>query len=154
NVRSIFMVPFERHALFTGRAAELDRLHTILWPTNNADIYWAALVGLGGIGYVLSSIFRRQNSYFAARKTQIAIEFAYRCQERYSELSIFWVTASSRAQFERDYYHIARRAQLPGWNDLNSNVLKLVSDWLESHESGHWLMFLDNADDSDTFFSP
>jgi hypothetical protein len=49
---------------------------------------------------------------------------------------------------------MARRAQLPGWNDLNSNVLKLVSDWLESHESGHWLMFLDNAEDSDTLFSP
>jgi ankyrin repeat protein len=57
NVRRIFMVPFERHALFTGRAAELDHLHTILWETKNLDIRWAALVGLGGIGYALSSIF-------------------------------------------------------------------------------------------------
>jgi ankyrin repeat protein len=50
NVRSIFMIPFDRHELFTGRGEELDRLHTILWPTENSNIYWAALVGLGGIG--------------------------------------------------------------------------------------------------------
>jgi ankyrin repeat protein len=31
NVRSIFMIPFDRHELFTGRGEELNRLYIILW---------------------------------------------------------------------------------------------------------------------------
>jgi hypothetical protein len=41
--------------------------------------------------------------------------------------------------------------KLPGVEEPTIDILGLVHRWLESDESGDWLMILDNADDVDAF---
>ena len=38
-------------------------------------------------------------------------------------------------------------------DDLNTNLLQLVSDWLINDNNPSWLLVLDNVDDEDTFFN-
>src|SRR5436853_5954381 len=81
------------------------------------------------------------------RKTQIALEFAYR---RYfqNSCSVFWVHADSYARFLQDYKSIAKLAGLSpelGDNDL----LSAVRAWVESQSN--WLFVLDNADELQYF---
>ncbi|KAF7508514.1 hypothetical protein GJ744_009227 [Endocarpon pusillum] len=134
--QSIFTVPIRRHLQFVGRVAELHRLDQI-FGSDTREGRRLAIVGLGGVG-----------------KSQIALEFAHRCRERDPNTSVFWIDASSHSQLEQGYNHIARHAQLRRRGYPKWNVFDLVSDWLMSPESGQWLMVLDNADDSNTFFSP
>ncbi|RYP74430.1 hypothetical protein DL769_004007 [Monosporascus sp. CRB-8-3] len=65
---------------------------------------------------------------------------------------VFWVHASSRPRFEEAYRSIAERLQLPGRNDPNVNVLRLVCDWLQTEEASSWVMVLDNVDDVNLFY--
>ncbi|KAL8816805.1 MAG: hypothetical protein Q9223_004247 [Gallowayella weberi] len=53
---------------------------------------------------------------------------------------------------DQAYKHIAKKLNLPGWDDLSLNTFELVSEWLSRH--GRWLLILDNADDIDLFFGP
>jgi len=41
--------------------------------------------------------------------------------------------------------------QLPHHDDPNHDVCELVLDWLNGEKSGHWLLVIDNADDSNIF---
>ncbi|KAG8530287.1 uncharacterized protein KY384_004789 [Bacidia gigantensis] len=84
----------------------------------------AGLAGLGGVGY----------------------------RERDPEAHIFWIHASEAARVDQSYKHIAKKLNLPGWDDLSLNTFELVSEWLNTH--GRWLLVLDNADDLDLFFGP
>ena len=86
------------------------------------------------------------------RKSQIAIEYAYRVRDSAPQTSVFWVHASNAARFEKDYREIADKIELPGRNDPRADVLRLVSGWLSNEKNGRWLMILDNADDDDVFF--
>lgn len=52
---------------------------------------------------------------------------------------------------DQAYQDIARKLNLPGWNNPGGDIFKLVSEWL-SNEHGSWLLVLDNADDIETFF--
>ena len=88
-----------------------------------------------------------------SRKSQIAIEYAYRMRER-SISSVFWVHASNAARFEKGYYEIALEAKLPGVDIPKTDILDLVSRWLGTDDSGDWLMIVDNAYDATTFFDP
>ena len=65
-------------------------------------------------------------------------------------MQIFWVYASTKHRFNQAYKDIAKRLELPGWNDPNIDTLRLVSDWF--NETDDWLIVLDNADDLDMFF--
>ena len=90
----------------------------------------------------------------SSRKSQIAIEYAYRFREHFPRRWIFWVHASNRARFRQAYEDIAAQAGLPGRNDPKVDILRLVREWLGSGEcSRSWLMVLDNADDADSFFA-
>ena len=88
------------------------------------------------------------------RKSQIAIEYAYRLHKKSPATSVFWVHANNTARFQQSYRNIASAAKIPGIEDPKADVLNLVFQWLGSDESGSWLLILDNADDTDLFFSP
>jgi tetratricopeptide (TPR) repeat protein len=87
------------------------------------------------------------------RKSQIAIEYAYRQQEECPQKWIFWVHAGSAARFEKSYRDIAAVVKLPGLDDPKTDILDRVFQWLKGDDSGEWLMILDNADDESIFFS-
>ncbi len=87
-------------------------------------------------------------------KSQIAIEYAYRLRKRSPTKSVFWVHANNAVRFEQSYRNIATTVKIPGIEDPKVDVLNLVFQWLDSGESGDWLLILDNADDADMFFSP
>ena len=90
----------------------------------------------------------------STRKSQIAIEYAYRFREQFPPHWIFWVHAGNRARFCQAYEDIAVQAGLAGRDDPKVDVLRLVREWLGSGErSQPWLMVLDNADNGDIFFT-
>lgn len=85
------------------------------------------------------------------KKSQIAIEFAYRTRDRHPDAWVFWVHASDAARFKEAYRAIALKLHLPGRDNPTVDVMQLVYDWLCNEKSGPWLMILDNADDPSIF---
>ena len=89
-----------------------------------------------------------------ARKSQIAIEYAYRKTARSPQTSTFWVHVSSKERFEQSYEAIAMKARLPGAGDGKVDILHLVSSYLAEEGNGPWLLILDNADDATVLLNP
>jgi hypothetical protein len=87
------------------------------------------------------------------RKSQIAIEYAYRLHEKHPQIQIFWVYAATNARFEQAYQEIAEKLKIPCRDDPKTNTVELVRDWLNDKSHGHWLMILDNADTRSLYFS-
>ncbi|CAI4218829.1 unnamed protein product [Parascedosporium putredinis] len=133
-------VPCNRNPDFVGRTEILEQLRQQLGherdQTRGKWHLRAAIHGLGGIG-----------------KTQIALEYVYRLQEALPAISIFWVHASNVERFQQSYAEIAKRCQIPGYDDPKANLLQLVKEWLSRKECGHWFMVVDNADDTHLFFA-
>ena len=48
---------------------------------------------------------------------------------------------------------IATKIELPGRDDPNADILRLVYNWLCDERNGRWLIILDNADDDQVFHS-
>jgi tetratricopeptide (TPR) repeat protein len=88
------------------------------------------------------------------RKSQIAIEYAYRYHAAHPQSHVFWVYAANAARFDQAYKDIARKVKLPRVDDPDVDVCELVSDWLNDNDSREWLMILDNADNRDLFLQP
>jgi tetratricopeptide (TPR) repeat protein len=86
------------------------------------------------------------------RKSQIAIEYAYRFRGLHPQSHVFWVYAATSARFYDAYQDIARRLKLSGHDVPTVDPRELVLDWFNEQDS-HWLMILDNADDACMFFS-
>lgn len=82
----------------------------------------------------------------------MAIEYCYRFRQHHSHACIFWINASSADRFEQGYKRIARRLELPGWNDYAVDPFELVKDWFESEAGVDWLLVLDGLDDMETIF--
>lgn len=95
----------------------------------------------------------RSHAHFRARKSQIAIEYAYRVRESASQTWVFWVHTSNATQFEQAYRDIAAKVELPGRDDPKVDTLQLVYDWFCDERNGRWLMVIDNADDDEVFFA-
>ncbi|KAF2175866.1 hypothetical protein K469DRAFT_52280 [Zopfia rhizophila CBS 207.26] len=125
-------VPFRRDPHFVDRHI-LSDIHC----KSQQSASRVALVGLGGVG-----------------KSQLAVEYSYRVQENSPATWVFWVHASSRARFEEGYRKIAERAKLPGWDQPDVDILKLVHSWLCDEANGRWVMIVDNADDLGVFPRP
>ena len=68
-------------------------------------------------------------------------------------MSIFWVHASNAGRFYQAFSQIAQSCQIPGYNDPKADILQLVKGWLEKKDQPPWLMIIDNADDTEMFFS-
>jgi tetratricopeptide (TPR) repeat protein len=85
------------------------------------------------------------------RKSQIAVEFAYRFRDRHPEAHVLWVYAANETRFIQAYRETAQKLQLPGREDPQVDVCKLVCEWLNETENVPWLMILDNADRTANF---
>ena len=87
------------------------------------------------------------------RKTQIAIESAYRLALEKPNTWIFWVFAANKSRFMESFRSIARQIGLIEKEDRKSNYLDLVREWLQE-SSADWFLIVDNADDSGLFLAP
>ncbi|KAI5816874.1 hypothetical protein BZA77DRAFT_343890 [Pyronema omphalodes] len=124
-----FMVPFPKNGNFIGKS------HISSWFKNYHQKQFhfrLALCGLGGIG-----------------KTQDVLSFVYEYQNKQP---VFWIHAGSIAQFDADCQKLASLAQIPGHDDTTQNPGSIVKKWLESPESGDWILVLDNADNMLDFY--
>ncbi|KAI5790466.1 hypothetical protein FPQ18DRAFT_260807 [Pyronema domesticum] len=93
-----------------------------------------ALHGLGGVG-----------------KTQDVLDFVYSCKKSHS---VFWIYCESPTRFDEDYHKLAKLVKIPGYNELDpsQDTRGIVKNWLESKESGDWILVFDNADKKTDFF--
>ncbi|KAK0722523.1 hypothetical protein B0T26DRAFT_851375 [Lasiosphaeria miniovina] len=146
---AVVLVPYPKNDMFTGRSSILKKLQRQLF--NSASQSRIALFGLGGIGLVYLATFLDYSNQY--RKTQIALEYSYWLRKTYTEISVFWVHASNTERFRQAYASIAQECQVPGYNDPKMDMLLLVKKWLEKEDCGRWLMIIDNADDTEVFFS-
>lgn len=130
----IWMVPFKRNLLFTGREDLLGTLHEQLRQNHSVSLSQpSAISGLGGIG-----------------KTQLAVEYAYRHAQQYR--AVFWVSASSSETLISSYMAIAEQLYLPERSEQDQNlIVQAVKRWLQTNQS--WLLILDNANESDELSS-
>src|SRR5450755_708005 len=125
--RHLWMLPYERNPLFTGREDVLIQLYQALMPGNIDNIVQPqAICGLGGIG-----------------KTQIAVEYAYRYQNNYE--SVLWVNANSSETLVSDFLALAHLLQLPEADQKSDpqDVIGGVKRWLQDH--GEWLLIFEGV---------
>jgi len=127
-------LPHERNRFFTGRDAELTALRDTLSAHRNAALI-QAIRGLGGMG-----------------KTQVAIEYAFRCKEHEAGYPaydyILWTRAEAITDLLAGYANIAALLSLPLTNFGDQEQIALeVCRWLE--QNGNWLLIYDNADTPD-----
>jgi tetratricopeptide (TPR) repeat protein len=114
-----------RNRNFTGRLDILDKLRQKLQPGQRAEsLMVCALHGMGGVG-----------------KTQIATEYAYRLQNKYS--IIWWVDAERSASTADDLTQLARRLKIPETQELNEILRQL---WDKLKKRTRWLLIFDNVE--------
>ena len=131
SIRPIFLVPFERDRQFVGREDILFQVEEQLQNQRRVSLH-----GLGGIGYYFPISNSQINTDRSTRKSQIAIEYAYRFVENNPQSHVFWVYAASAARFDQAYKDIARKMKLPRVDDPDVDVCELVSNWLSEDDSG------------------
>ncbi|UKZ61236.1 uncharacterized protein TrAtP1_002504 [Trichoderma atroviride] len=133
-----YLVPYTSNPNFVGRSEILEELKDQLVHTQQAcrtSQARASLYGLGGTG-----------------KTQIALRYAFQLQETHPTVSVFWIHASSAAQFRQAFESIAKAYDIPGYAEPKVDMLLVVKHWLEEKDHGEWFMIIDNADDIQLFF--
>jgi tetratricopeptide (TPR) repeat protein len=125
---SIWSVPYQRNAFFTGREELLAQLYAVLHKKGAVAITQAhALCGLGGIG-----------------KTQIVLEYAYRYRDEYR--AVLWVKADTRENLLTDFLSLATLLNLPEQHAQNQAVtIAAIRRWMQQQMM--WLLIFDNADD-------
>ncbi|PMD27600.1 hypothetical protein NA56DRAFT_667207 [Hyaloscypha hepaticicola] len=121
------VIPFSHDTDFVERGIILDQIYQKCAVLGSRT----ALVGLGGVG-----------------KSQLAIEYAYRTQDRSPETWVFWVHASNAARFEQSFRDIANCVKISGRQNPQANIFQLVHDWLRDDRKGEWVLILDNVDDA------
>lgn len=67
---------------------------------------------------------------------------------------MFWVHASAKDRFRQAYKTIATKCEIPGHDDPDKDILKLVHDYLKNNTDRPWVLIIDNADDKELFFPP
>ena len=117
-----------------GRHSLLDKLETTLFAKDQPPKI--AITGLGGVG-----------------KTQIVLELAYRIRDKYTECSIFWMPATNTESLEQAYLDVGRQLGLPGLQEEQVDVKKLVQRHLSQESTSQWLLIFDNADDMDMWIN-
>ena len=127
-----WVMPHPRNPGFVGRGPLLERVGRTLGSGDGAPLPVAltqAISGLGGVG-----------------KTQLAIEYAHRHAEHYD--AVLWVVADTPATLATGYADLARALGLPEADradDANARI-RAVRPWLESPDSGRWLLVFDNVE--------
>ncbi|KAH6646798.1 nucleoside phosphorylase domain-containing protein [Truncatella angustata] len=96
-----------------------------------------------------------RNSNFVGRETvleRIALEAAYRINEKHPECSVFWVPAVDRNIFENAYRDFGLALRLPGIDDDKADVKNLAKTALSKGAiNTKWLLIIDNAHETDLF---
>ncbi len=119
----------QRNANFTGRDELLIRLVKSLSAGATA-VLPAALHGMGGIG-----------------KTQIAVEYIYRQQQKYD--MIWWVQATRQTQIRKSLTELAQRLKLPEAEDALTAVPGVLEALRIGRPHNRWLLVFDSAEDPD-----
>ena len=129
-----WIVPFERNPRFTGRESQLAQLEEKLF----AKYYTTkiAITGLGGMG-----------------KTQLVLELLYRTKDKHKDCSVIWIPATSVESLHQGYLDVAQQLGIPGWEEENVDVRKVVQEFLSKDDAGKWLLVFDNADDIDIWIT-
>ncbi|KUL88341.1 hypothetical protein ZTR_05029 [Talaromyces verruculosus] len=78
------------------------------------------------------------------RKTQIALELAYRIREHDPEYSIFWISSSSDRDIGKSYSNIAKI--LGFYNVEPGEAEALVRNYLSQERAGKYLLIFDDAE--------
>jgi tetratricopeptide (TPR) repeat protein len=122
------MVPYQQNPRFTGRTTLLQTLKEKLLTEQPKHFnHRVALYGIGGVG-----------------KTQCALEYVYSNRDVYDR--IYWISATSQSSLLSGFQKIAKKAQLPGLENGNSQeIAESVLAWLRSEKN--WLIVIDNLDD-------
>jgi tetratricopeptide (TPR) repeat protein len=97
--------------------------------------------------------YQADEAHALIRKSQIAIEYAYRVRDSAPQTWVFWIHASNATRFKQAYTDIAARIELPGRDDPKADILRLLHNWLCDERNGQWLIILDNADDDQVLHS-
>jgi tetratricopeptide (TPR) repeat protein len=101
--------------------------------------------------FELQTEITRKLTNFLDSKSQLAVEYGYRARDRSRTTWIFWIHASNAARFKQSFQGIADRVKISGRRDPQTDVLKLVHDWLCDSRK-RWILILDNVDDSGYLF--
>ncbi|GLA01979.1 hypothetical protein AnigIFM60653_001272 [Aspergillus niger] len=125
---ALFMMDIRRDDRFVGRNEVMETMRVKLSTESRF-----ALVGLGGMG-----------------KTRIAVEYALHFQN--SDISVFWIHASTKARFLQAYDKIAQKVSIVGYKASDRDSAYMVTEWFESDASRRWLIVLDNADDHSVWY--
>jgi tetratricopeptide (TPR) repeat protein len=122
-------VPY-RNPHFTGREAEIQRLHDELTASGTAVLRHppASLFGMGGVG-----------------KTQIATEYAHRFVNEYEV--VWWVHSDQEDNIQSSLVALGTRLQLPNVSPADRDrSLNLVIDALQSGSPyRRWLIIFDDV---------
>ncbi|KAI5808304.1 P-loop containing nucleoside triphosphate hydrolase protein, partial [Pyronema omphalodes] len=130
-----FLVPFPENEDYVGKSQVRTFVEEKRANQNTVMSHIkVALHGLGGVG-----------------KTQDVLDFVYSCQRSHS---VFWIYCESPTRFDEDYRKLAKLVKIPGYNELDpsQNTRLMVKNWLESKDSGDWILVLDNADNKTDLF--
>ncbi|KAK7954243.1 HET-domain-containing protein [Apiospora saccharicola] len=131
-------IPFPRNSNFIGRSNDLERMKRKLFGDNEGDdksnageirCQTLAIDGLGGVG-----------------KTQLALQFAYWVKDNHPKCSVLWVPVLTCESFSKAYYEIGKKIGIVKKSLDKEDPRGPVRDFLNSEESGKWLLILDNAD--------
>ncbi|KAI5815406.1 hypothetical protein BZA77DRAFT_248604 [Pyronema omphalodes] len=129
------MVPFPKNENFVGESQVRGFVEQRRDTQDSIQSHVSvALHGLGGVG-----------------KTQDVLDFVYSCRKSHS---VFWIYCESPTRFDEDYRKLAKLVNIPGYKELDSSqdTRTMVKNWLESKDSGDWILVLDNADNRTDFF--
>ncbi|KAH6650630.1 P-loop containing nucleoside triphosphate hydrolase protein [Chaetomium tenue] len=130
-------VPFTRDDNFIGRELIREEIEGSLQPTDTSSHPRVALVGLPGVG-----------------KTQIVVEYVARLRRDSPDTWVFWVDAKNEETFLESYHALAKRAEIPGWDDAKmDDIPGLVFEWLKNDLVSPWLLILDGNDDANMLFT-
>jgi tetratricopeptide (TPR) repeat protein len=120
---------------FVGREALRTQIHDALTTGEEGSASRAQVVaihGMGGVG-----------------KTQLAIRYVHDHTDDHD--AVFWVLADPPERLSAEYAGLAKVIGLEeasATTDVTEQI-QAVRRWLESDDSGRWLLVLDNADEPD-----
>jgi tetratricopeptide (TPR) repeat protein len=93
-------------------------------------------VGLGGVG-----------------KTQLVLELLFRTKCKHANCTIIWIPATNSESLHQAYLEVAQQLGIPGWEDDEQDVKRLVQEYLSKESTGRWLLVFDNADNIDMWIA-
>ena len=126
--KACWNVPFGRNWQFVGQASHLNRIENALFTDRQPPKI--AITGLGGVG-----------------KTQIVLELAYRTKEKHQDCSVFWIPVTTAESLQQAFTDIGQQLEVPGIEEKQADIKKLVQRHLSQESAGQWLLIVDNVDD-------